>query len=375
MKKILGIITSILVLSTSSLAQERQTVLSITQEMHEESWYLEQQKLWGDEVKKDKKNAEAWYNYYSATRALKLLSQDKEKRDEYGDKGTQIANEAYTAVPNTFEGNHLMWWNSESGEEDQKYLLAAAKIAPNDARIFDDLMVLYEIKRDQENFDRMCEKIYNNGELPPSLLNWGYNVLAELEPNAIVLVNGDNDTYAVWLAQSVKKFRPDVTALNFSLLKTKSYRDKILKELNYPEFTGENDDLFQFLIKHRKDHSIHVSSTAIYGLKGNPVMDSLYIVGLTYLYCDHQLDNVSIIRRNYEKRYLIDYLTEQFSVHPSQDIAGIFDALYISSMIKLYKHYCDSEETTKMENIETLLLKISKKTGQEDKIKKFIKDC
>ena len=41
------------------------------------SWYTEQQELWSSDVEKDDKNAEAWYNYYSATRALKNLSEDK----------------------------------------------------------------------------------------------------------------------------------------------------------------------------------------------------------------------------------------------------------------------------------------------------------
>ena len=127
------------------------------------------------------------------------------------------------------------------------------------------------------------------------------------------------------------------------------------------------------MIENRKERPIHISSSAIRGFKETSIIDSLYLVGLTYLYADEQFDNVSIIRRNYEKRYLIDYLTEQFTVHPSDKIAEFFDALYVPSMIKLYKHYRDSEEQSKKEKIETLLLKISKKTGQEEKVKQLIK--
>jgi hypothetical protein len=375
MKNILGIIASALILSFNSTAQERHTVLSVTQEMHENSWFIEQQKLWGADVKADKTNAEAWYNYYNATRALKILSEDKSTKDNYLKQCTEIAENAYAAIPNTFEANHLMWKDCNNDEAKEKYLLDAARISPNDSRAYDDLMVYYEIKRDKENFNEMCMKLYMNRELPSSLMNWGYNVLSELEPNAIVFVHGDNDTYALWLTQSVKEFRPDVIIVNTSMMRMDEYRERILSELNYPVFSGEYDDLFEFMIENRKDRSFQVSGSAIYGFKDSPIMDSLYLVGLTYLYCDYQFDNVSIIRRNYEKRYLIDYLTEQFSVHPSQDIAGMFDAIYIPSMIKLYKHYCDSEETAKMKKIGALLLKISKKTGQEDQVKKLIKDC
>ena len=372
MKKIIGLVTSILMFSFISLAQERHTVLSITQEMHEISWYKEQQTLWSSDVKADKKNAEAWYNYYSATRALKNLSEDKETRIAYRKQCTQIAEDAYKAVPTTFEGNHLMWWDCNNDETKRKYLLEAARIAPNDTRAFDDLMIYYEIIRDKHNFDGMCEKLYKNRELPASLMNWGYNVLSELEEDAIVYVHGDNDTYALWITQSVKGFREDVTIVNTSLMRMDEYREKMLKELNYSDFEGDYDELFQFMIDNRRQRPIHVSSSAIRGFKKTPIIDSLYLVGLTYMYCDEQFDNVSIIKRNYEKRFLLDYLTESFSVHPSDGIAGIFDALYIPSMIKLYKHYRDSEETAKKEEIETLLLKISKQTGQAEEVKNLI---
>lgn len=372
MKKILGLITSIVFLSTNSIGQERQTVLSITQEMQEESWYLEQQKLWSGDIKTDKTNAEAWYNYYNATRALKNISEDKSIREKYRKQCTQIAEDAYAEIPNSFEGNHLMWKDCNNDETKRKYLLKAAEIAPNDSRAFDDMMIYYEIMRDKESFNEMCTKLYANSELPPSLMNWGYNVLSELEPNAIVFVHGDNDTYALWIAQSVKEMRSDVTVVNTSLMRMEDYQDRMLAELGYPKFVGEYDDLFEFIIENRKDRAIHVSSSAIRGFKETAIMDSLYIVGLTYLYSGSQLDNVSIIRRNYEKRYLLDYLTQQFSVHPSDGIASIFDALYIPSMIKLYKHYRDSEETVKMGGMEKLLLSISMKTGQEEAVKNII---
>lgn len=360
--------------SIGLLAQERQTVLSITQELHEESWYLEQQKLWSSDVEKDKTNAEAWYNYYNATRALKNLAEDDAKRTEYEKLCSKIANDAYAAIPKSFEANHLMWRDSNNDETKRNYLFEAAKIDPNDARAFDDLMIYYEIIRDRKNFDIMCKRMYENGELPASLMNWGYNVLSELEPNAIVFVQGDNDTYALWLTQSVKNFRKDVTIVNTTLVKMDEYRDRILKELNYRPFTDKNEDVILFLIKNRGDRPIHVSTSAIRAFNDTPEMDSLYLVGLTYIYSNEQIDNVSIIRRNFEIRFLLDYLTEQFVVHPADQVAENFDALYLPSMIKLYKHYRDSEETSKMKKIESLMLKISKKTGQEAMVKELISE-
>lgn len=376
MKKIFGFIIATLMLAFTGISQERETVLSITQERHEIGWYETQLSLWEKYVTEHSDDAPAWYNYYSAARAIKNLNwETPEEYKKWSKECNTISDNAYKAVPNSFEANHMVWWDSGNDESKREFLMRAHEIAPNDTRAFDDLMIFYELNQNQEKFHELCVKIYESGELPASILNWGYNVLAELDENAIVFANGDNDTYALWLVQEVKGFRKDVTVMNTYLIKVEDYQKKLFQKIGLPEFDGPKEELYNAIFMNEKGIPVYVDVCGIKFFEEYSVLEDLYLTGLAYKYSKKDLDNTSLIRRNYEKRYLLDYLTEQFASHPSDGVADNFLSLYLPSMIKLYSHYKNSEETMKMDEINTLIQKISKRTGKEGLVEQLLKDC
>lgn len=383
MKKI--IYSLILVIGVfNAKAQELKKVYSIVREMQSEDWYKTQQSLWGKEVEKDTLNAVAWENYYNAARALKNISwQDKELNKKRREVTGKIADEAILAIPNTYQGNLIAWRESGNNPVVIHFLEKAYELNPNNEEVLVNMLTQAKLMGKDKEYSKYCKQYYKTNDVPVGLLNWGLNLLSGLDQKAIVFTSGDNDTYPLWLMQEAKNIRKDIQVLNVYLLMENDYRNKLFLELGLPildvdmlsyktqkEYETNKTKIIDHVFSNYK-HSVYVVSTSVESFK--PEYGSqLHLTGLAYKYSKENFDNISLIIRNFEKRYLLDYLTITLSFNIGNKVAENAQVMYLPALTKLYKHYKNTEQAEKLKGVKELLLLIGERTGSLEEVNEIL---
>jgi hypothetical protein len=348
------------------------------------SWFQEQSELWKKETNKNPKDANAWYNYYKAMRYVKILSDTNFLSGLDLDKElNNIIKQMEAKVPNSYEFNLLKFQQGGMDLALFPYLKKAYDMYPDRIDTYSDLAAYYEGVRDTSNLKTIMIKWYKSNDFSPGIMALNYNELQSLEKNAIILVWGDNMYYPKKALQYALGIRNDVKVVLAGFLSIPSYRDCIFKELDIElfkkQFTNFNDGIsysqaiIEYITQNVNDRSIYFSS-ALETYFFEKIKDYLYSEGLVYKYSAEKYDNIAIIKRNYEKNYLKDYLSYNFTNDVSQSIVDYSNLNYIPAFLTLYEHYKLFGDNDKANEIKTTIYHIAKKVENNEEYLKLIKE-
>lgn len=363
--------------------QKAEPVYSFARVPRSLDWYKEQSAAWKKVIDANPKNAEAWYYYYRVNRnLLKCDTTDTRPFDDRRQFVTQLIDDMGKQIPESYEYNFIKWAHGGMDMALLPYLQKADQLGANRWEHCEDMINMGIIELNQDKIDRYCKRLYESGNVSSGLLYYNYNVLASTEPNAIIFTVGDNDTYPLYILQSMG-FRRDVTVINLHLFNITDYRDKVLKKIGAePWKKGENSDESNQL--YSSEIITHVAANK----KGMPVYlgltvdqpylskieQDLYIIGMCYKYSKSAIDNMAILRRNYEQMFTLDYLSKPFYKDIAADIVDRINCNYVVPMLKLYKHYKLSGDTNSMERVKSILLTISKGKENEKEVLSHLND-
>lgn len=348
------ILTLVLALvATTTYSQdkiERQTVYSLIKQKQTVEWYKAQAELWKEYLDKNPKDGEGWISYYTANRMLKIYGAGVKQHDL-----DNIENELVKKhIPNTFEYHYIAVWNLglRDIERSDFHLKKAQELGPDRVEFFDDLTNYYEIRRDKKNSEVIAKKWFASNDISPGVYAWNYNMLQSVEDNAILLTVGDNDTYPAWILQRAKGIKPNVSVVNLGLIRLEDYRKTYFKELGIPyiEIDWDKNPSYEatqtMMTKHIRentDRPVYLGISASQNVYES-FKDEVYNVGLAYKCSEQKFDNIAVIKKNYEKHYMLDYLKADFSNDISQGIIDDASSNYLVPFITLYNHYVESDD-------------------------------
>jgi len=387
---ILGLVTSLILIAVFSFstktnniktASKAEEVPLIVKDYKSHGFYVEQSKLWQQELKLNKKDENAWFNLFKANRFAKLTYNDEHspemswkqntewiKEADHLLEGKEIVKQIEASIPGTFMEYYLKFYDSEDlGKEKFHLLEKAFAINPNFYEIYDDFVIHYEIEGNSEKRREFNQKWFESNDFSENLLNYHFNVLMTLKENSVLFSYGDNPLLAPLMLQDAKGVREDVTVVNIPLMVAEiDYRNSILKKLTIKSFDKEykdgwSDDNMKEVINHMinnkpKETPLYFDLTMQESLKKD-FEDNLYMVGLALEYSEENIDNLAELKNNFNNKYLLDYIQIQFS-NDSYD-ANSNNANYIHGISCLYDHYKLSGDLTKVKEMKELALRIA----------------
>lgn len=373
--------------SFDASAQKPETVYQLAIKGETFDFYKTQAEVWLKELDKDPSNEAAWYNYYKACRYAKMMFYSvypDEASENWITKSKAFKEESdiivliNTHVPNTFTAELLNYneafLSKEVKNDRTQHLFNAYKINPNHPEIQDEMASHYEILQDLEKRKKQNQHWFQLNTLSSVYLNYAYNMFMSIDEDAILFTGGDNDTYSAWMVQDVMEVGQNVTIINSSLICKPDYRAKIFATLGIPEISKGYDKaegstfanqqaIFKYVIDQLGEtRPIYIALTAHKALYES-MEDDFYLTGLARKYANKNIDEIALLKRNFHKRFLVDYLRENFVYDIAEQNLNTISINYIPALLKLYMHYEISEEQEKMEDIKSIIKQISTKAG------------
>lgn len=365
-----------------SEATKPEKVYRIVYEQKPNEWYIEQAELWKKEIEKNPKNPEAWYNYYNANRYARYAETIDTKEKQARLK--KIIEDMGKAIPGTYEYFLLKFWNSYS-VKDITLVEKAYQLQPERPDTYYPFISHYEFTGQEKKMKEFCGKLYESKDIAPGLINYNYNVLMSTGKNAILLTNGDNDTFPPWMLQKALGIREDVSVLNIPIVTRtdKAYLGRKLKEkgitLDFSELPNLRDENFipelcQTLAAEYPDIPIYFALT-VNEYYTKSLTDDLYIVGLAYQYSPKRIDNLALLKKNLEKNLRLDYLKHDWygESYLATSIVTHMNTNYVAPMIMLAEHYKTSGEDKKAQEWKDFALEIAQKSGKKGLIEEIEK--
>jgi len=125
-------------------------------------------------------------------------------------------------------------WDGANADTTWTQLMEAVACNPRDGNAWLSIWVGSVLRQDTATVRKALHGFVESGFFTPAALAFARWMLRALPPNAVLVTNGDMDTFPLCTVQQEEGFRDDVFVVNRSLLNTEEYAGYVRSTLNIP---------------------------------------------------------------------------------------------------------------------------------------------
>lgn len=306
-------------------------------------------------------------NYFAKRKAFvdrdtkEISTSEQEELDQIVVEGSMINQDSY-------QYNYMEYVNRGRSIAAFEYLQKAEAAYPNNAELYDDFVYHYELTGNINQRTVYCKKLYESNTIPSAIMEYNYNVLMSLDKNAVLLTNGSDDTYPIFIWQSIKGVRKDITVINIDMLNEKAYIDNKVKEGGLTiKKQSTPFKTMEFILDNNDGKKIYLGHTVSRKLL-KEYKSKLYLSGLTYEYSSQPVENVVTAVTRFEEDFKIDELRH----NQGNSKVNQLNFNYILPLITIMEYYNTNGEVEKFEDTKELALDIARRVGKEAYILEYL---
>jgi hypothetical protein len=288
-----------------------------------------------------------------------ISSQDQEELD-------LIVSNIKSVSPKSSDYYYIEYINRGRSVAAFDYLQKAEAAYPNNVEYYDDFIYHYELTNDISQRTNYSKKLSESNTIHEALVEYNYNVLMSLKPNAILITNGSDDTFPIFILQDVQKIRTDVTVINIDMLSEDIYISNKSKDIQIKKQKNTIKTV-EYLIENNPSKEIYLGHTVNQQILSK-YQEKLYLTGLTYQYSTTPVNNIKVALDNYENHFKLDQLNRPTSNKSINQI----NFNYTLPLLTFLEYYKSNGENTKYRNTKELILTIAKRVNQDTFIMDYI---
>ncbi len=306
--------TALLVLAPFvAVAQKAEPIKGIVESDRDSAWYAAQTVAWEKEVRRSPKDESAWQNLFDATRYLCMYRGD----DPAPQKA--IVDRMRRNIPGTFTYHYCCYRSDVTADGAGRDMERAIELGADNVDAYGAFISYLWMSGQFERMYDFGRRYFDSGWYSPGLLQYSYNQLQGLPEGALFFGNGDAELLPKVVLQGGMGVHRDKVVVPMSFLTLPGYVNALCRRLDIeaprlPERSSDwdaaADSVAQWIIAKSGRPAYFAPTVGERRLQR--FSRNLYSEGLVLRYSEQPYDNLAVMKRNVEQRYLLDYLRVSF---------------------------------------------------------------